>query len=477
MKNEDIVLLTIAFPFVLVLSAFLFKTAIGTLSLTRFTPYVFGYYVAFLCQGLFGIYFALWGARSHQGFNLIVGDEPYILSTIAVISGVLLTPISMIWTAKLLNVDPRLVSIDYLNRKVTDYLTKNDSASFFTLCGAVALMAIVCAYILSNNSALVLSLLKDSSLAEIAEARVSGIYGSELERIITNIFGSSFSSVLVYIIFAFCIHKMTFRWWALLALQLPISLIIQTSALEKGPAAQLIIGLIFVYVFVKGRASLKTTLVASGCVAAALIASYTLAGIDIAHGVDDGGILGGDNPIGRTFIGQVAGMPNYIQVFPKQHEFLQGTDLQALSLLGVKTESAGRIALAVQYPESAARGLIGMQNTFFTGGAYANFGWVGVLIGPLWVGFVLQLIQLIALKVPKNPIAIGWTVWIMYQYMRAVGGGFMSEFTLNTNVFGTTVLTIAMAFAITQLQARQDRSLRGKLHLGLRPANTPTTTN
>jgi hypothetical protein len=130
-------------------------------------------------------------------------------------------------------------------------------------------------------------------------------------------------------------------------------------------------------------------------------------------------------------------LPNYFDIFPAMHGHIGFGALQVLSLFGITPESAAKIAMEVQFPGSVAEATIGVQNTFFVGAAYASFGWLGVVLSPVWVGIVMLLALKFAISLRKSPLGIGTAVWLMYQITRALSGGFISEFTVNTNIIGT----------------------------------------
>jgi len=448
--NTATFLLTAGLPVVLLIATILFRHAIGTLSLHRLAPYQYAFYFAFMIQGVIGMYLALWGARNHIGFRLVTAEGPYVDATIAVLCGVLFTPIGMIVCAHMFSFRPTRDVPQYLDQPMRPFLSRSDDVMFRTLLVLTMGIAIFAIWLL-QDSPLRLSLDPNANAVDLAKARVEYEFADPNSiRIVQNIFGTSLTAVIAYITFAWAVCTRRFRWRLLFAVQLIPVLGIQAISLAKASAAQFALGLMFVYVVTRGRITTQRLLLVTAAISCLLLGSYVAAGTD--YKTEGGGVatlLDDDNPVGRTIVGQLAGMPNYFQTFPDQHPFLYGSELQLLALFGERPKTAARISMEALLPDGVMTKTVGMQNTFFTGAAYANFGWVGVLLAPVWVGFVLQGTQLVVTRLEKNPVTVGWGVWVMYQFSKAIGGGFVSEFVANTNVLGTSLI-VALIVAVAK---------------------------
>ncbi len=434
--------LTIILPFVVASSWLLSRRAFGSLSVIELSPYGLAFWMGLQAQALWGAYLMMWGSRNYIGLERVDGDLPYILTTVAVDYAVLALPLAMILIARAARYDP----VSDINRYRAAQILPQESAGDVELFVVLALWTLVsiaiAGVIFSRGSPLLLLLVGNSDIADLARARVALIYLNEWQRILNNIVGGSFTALLVYATYAAALMRAQLRWWVLFAVLLVPSVIVQASSLAKAPVAQLLVGLLLVHVMVRGRLRPRTIGVFVTVVLGALGAAYALAQTDLLLGVDTVGVLGADNPLGRTLIGQLVGVPNYLQIFPGEHPFLMGSELQVLGLFGYQPESAAKIAMEIYLPESVAAQTIGVQNTFFIGAAYANFGWPGVALAPIWVAAVLLIAQRATLALPKTPLGVAIAVWTMYQFVRAIGGGFVSEFTVNTNVVGTLLLAL-----------------------------------
>jgi hypothetical protein len=113
------------------------------------------------------------------------------------------------------------------------------------------------------------------------------------------------------------------------------------------------------------------------------------------------------------------------EVFPVKHDFLMfsSTGREIHNLLGLKfEESYGIIMMQFHNPFGVEAGSAGHLSTIFMGEAWANFGIIGIIVAPLWVGGILQLLNHSFLKKNKNSISIA-----LYAYL-TISFGYTTDF-------------------------------------------------
>ena len=98
-------------------------------------------------------------------------------------------------------------------------------------------------------------------------------------------------------------------------------------------------------------------------------------------------------------------------------------------------------------PEGVFNGVAGVMNTIFIGEAYANFGMIGTIIAPIYVGIVCQLVFILFLKMKKTPINIGFFVSIILTFGTMSQAGF-TDFIYNSTVISVFLLLLAMNIII-----------------------------
>jgi hypothetical protein len=97
----------------------------------------------------------------------------------------------------------------------------------------------------------------------------------------------------------------------------------------------------------------------------------------------------------------------HFDIFPATHHFLWGQSIRLVSWITHQTEFLlpNYVYLDVygNLPEALDSG---WANTVFLGGFWADFGWLGVLVGPVLIGFYLQKLQNYILSLGKNVIGV-----------------------------------------------------------------------
>lgn len=127
----------------------------------------------------------------------------------------------------------------------------------------------------------------------------------------------------------------------------------------------------------------------------------------------------------RIMFGQMVGVHRCLEVFPAQIDFIwfKSTGKVIHEVFGLPTSpSYGIVTMQHYNPIGVAAGTAGHLTTIFMGEAWANFGYFGVLVAPLWVGAVVQAVNLGFLTRPKSAVAIA-----TYAYL-SLAFGYNSDF-------------------------------------------------
>ena len=197
-------------------------------------------------------------------------------------------------------------------------------------------------------------------------------------------------------------------------------------AIEKGEVARFFIGLYMVYIFVRndGYLPIKGVIVFVLLLFAALTPTYIV-------------FVGYTNVFSaaaqvfsRIFTGQMVEAYHYLEYFPSVHDFLMGRSFPNLGgLLPFEQFRLTTEIWAWTLPWKAAIGSkVGSAPTIYWGEMYANFGLLGVLIPPFFVGYILYLINTIVFRLQPNPMSISLTVWLMLYYHRLSSTGMVKYF-------------------------------------------------
>ena len=128
----------------------------------------------------------------------------------------------------------------------------------------------------------------------------------------------------------------------------------------------------------------------------------------------------------RIFFDQGKGFYYALQIFPNVNPFL-GMSSSAIwinELIGASTSpDYGHILMYNFSPEAVAIGYAGHFTSVFIAEMWANFGWFGVLLGPLWVGVVLYTVHYLFLRKSLTVISSAY-----YSHIAIFGFGYFSDF-------------------------------------------------
>lgn len=81
-----------------------------------------------------------------------------------------------------------------------------------------------------------------------------------------------------------------------------------------------------------------------------------------------------------------------------------------------------------------------LLSTLFIGEAWANFGWLGVAISPLYVGMITGFIYYFVLSKRKTPLLIGLLTYCSF------GTNFSSQ--LNMYIYNSVMISLILALGL-----------------------------
>ena len=120
-------------------------------------------------------------------------------------------------------------------------------------------------------------------------------------------------------------------------------------------------------------------------------------------------------------------LPLTFEVFPDKIQFLDGASFpewMSTSIFGVEHKASARALMEYFNPKGVASGKSGVISTLFIAEAYANFGKVGLVLAPIFVGLEIQFLHNYILSNYKTPSSV------------AIYGYFMIAFPLTSGIVG-----------------------------------------
>ncbi len=267
--------------------------------------------------------------------------------------------------------------------------------------------------------------------------------------IFRNIFAIALTPILSYISYAYykaSRSKGDLLWFGVMFFA---SVMISTYSLAKSPIVSYLLGFLLLNILINGKISYKFLISVGTVILLILIWSYIF-----IMGADVSAIPGlflkiNQGITGRLLLSQSAGTFFSFDIFPDKHPHLGISSFSNLisNVFSIdKSDRSARIIMSILNPTAVEEGTAGVINSLFVGEAWANFGLLGVVFAPLWVGFVIQWSYIILLKLKKNPIFLSLMVYLTLRW--PVTGGF-NDFVYNAGIAMMLMIFIAIiCFAV-----------------------------
>jgi len=213
-------------------------------------------------------------------------------------------------------------------------------------------------------------------------------------------------------------------------------------ATEKGPFAQILIGLLLVYgiTLLKGKIPIKATIILLITLFSSLIIFYIffMGSKDVFSAFV--------SIFSRALAGSIQPAYHYLEFFPYHQDFLMGRSFPNPG--GILPIEPYRMTVEVMnWVNPNDYGIVGTMPTVFWAEAYANFGVLGVILIPFIIGVVLYAVYYLVDKIENTPLKIGFFVWLMqhYQSLSKTGfSGYLIDFYFIMLLF---ILILSIAFA------------------------------
>jgi len=431
---------------VLAISALLFSRVAGSLAPTKINMISWIFYFELIAQSFIASVLVINGWDNHY---IISGVQPGArffgwlavqYTMIAVPLGMLLAVYLSGWTTN------RLLFQSYISAPIHNTLSRRDSFIRLPLYALSAASLLAVAYTFYSLGEIPLwTAIAGGDALSLAVARVDASLGFAGNVYIRNLLGITLAPILAYVSFGYFKQTGALRDRLWFYAMLAASFFILTYDLSKAPIIIFALGFLFFRVLAGGGVS-RLVFYWFGLLALLmLVGSYWLVGK-----VTDPAVLFSYNSgiPGRILLSQAAGTYFAFEHFPATREFLGFSSLSSLiteSIGFVPSERAARIMMMIFNPAGVEEGSVAVMNSLFIAEAWANFGWPGVLIAPIYVGVFIQALFLFFLRSKKTPVLLG--VFAYLSVRLPVTGGF------NDFIYAPGLVNIAFMFVSVYLVA------------------------
>jgi len=301
-----------------------------------------------------------------------------------------------------------------------------------------------------NNIALlsVFDLTENSISSKVLRANMGNAFDGKYHWY--RLFMRDFLSIVSVGFFGFYLFRKKLFYLFIFIISFFISCFSMTMATEKSPLLWYFISLLLMYVLIRQNGQFKIKQIIGFGAFASLLLSFIYVNFMGSSDL----FAGMTSAFSRIVTGQIHSLYHYVEIFPRQIDFLFGRSFpNPGSLLPFEPFNLTIEIHNYAFPEIAEEGIFGSMPTFFWGEMYANFGYLGIIIPTIFIGFFLYGLNIFLLKLPNTPIFLSFYIWIILHY-RTLSETSLSHFILDTEMFIIIFVLIFILAAPNKLKLR-----------------------
>lgn len=434
-----------------IISGYLFKVGCGTISIYKLNMMSVIFYYYLILQCVIGSVLIVNGWESYN-WELAAISNPNVrlYGYWAVMYTMIAFPIGMIICNILFkqkNIQKKfqnyctqpILSERIYNPKIVKYM--------LILLSIISILSVLYVIIIVREIGLI-KMFSESSASELAGFRTEAGRSFSGITFIKNIFALMLCPLMSYIAFGYKIKDNTIFnkiWFYSLFL---FSILIVTYNLEKAPIIVYLLGFLFFRIYTGKWLTQRTILILAVCLVFLVSLMYIF-------------IMQTDTEqlavaiLNRITISSVGGLYLDFDIFPAKHDFLYFSSFsdEIRVLFGTEqNERSARIAMIFANPDAVKSGIAGVINCLFIGEAWANWGIIGLIASPIYVGFVIQMFYTLFLNLNKTPLFLG--LFIKYTFASSITGG-VNDYLYNSNII-FLFFTVSLILIIAQILKRKN---------------------
>lgn len=417
---------------VFILFTFLFYKAAGSLSVKKLNMISFSYYLL-LIFAFVGSSCVFCGFRNHYLIQKVAEatiDKTYLMICYTLI----MLPLSIWFFNTLFGV--RNIKKEYAGYLKRETLWQGNSNAMFAVVSFLAVVSIASmVYVFCVMGYFPPLAYVTKTADEMKVMRIQDTRGFAGNVYIRNIVMCTVTPLTSYIAYIYMRKTKESKWLILFALLFVASVIVKTYNFEKAPVVYYVIYLYVLEVMMGNIKTLKGLTMVGVLGGVAIYFFYY-----VISGYSGNLFTISTGPGGRIFMTQIATMFLHVDAFPNIHPFLDGASLPSLfaDFLGIGESwiRSGSVVMNVYNQSAVSQGIAGVMNSIFTAEAWANWGWGGVLVSPLVVGFVYSVSTCFVIKRQKTPAMMMIYLVCFMNFTNSLLGGFVDYlYPLMTLVF------------------------------------------
>lgn len=430
-----------------IIFCFFAKKASGTLSISKMNIVSCIFYL-FILQTFIG------GSLIFIGF-----DKDYLIDKVMqrditlnkTYSIIVYTVIALFLTMYLVSKIMRInVQKQYSKYLEDDTVVDNEKILIYCVTGVCLITFLSTVYMYVKIGYLpFLKLLTHVSSSKIPKLRYQITSNFKGNQYIKNILALGLTPVISYLTYILCRKSKNIYWKFLFVFMFCMSILNATYNFAKSPILFYLIGFVVIEIIINNGIKLKYVVYSGILLSLIIVFMYIkTSSYDFSNGFD---IYNG--PIGRIIFTQVGTLYLHVDMFPNFVPYLKGASLYPTILnflhLGVNPIRSGLAVMEFYNTPGIYNQVAGVMNTIFVGEAYANFGMIGVIIAPIYVGALVEIIYLFIIKSKKDPVNITILVYLTINFSQFTQGGFC-DFIYNANIIITVFVLLLIKFVVNK---------------------------
>ncbi|TYS63776.1 oligosaccharide repeat unit polymerase [Bacillus infantis] len=342
----------------------------------------------------------------------------------------IMLPLTMYVVSKLAGFDAKKEFNAYISKpiKIDSSGKKNEFYLIFLALSVICMLAVM--YTLLKTVQVPLIELLKGNFSELGKLRIEAARNFSGNVYVRNIFAIALTPLLSLISYVYAAKTRQLKWIFLFMALFVFAVLISVYDLAKSPIIFYAIMFIFVRIYSGTLVLNRWKIYLYGISGGTLVILMYI----FIQGVDDLGsyFSYSSGPIGRIILAQIAPTFLHLNIFGESIPFLNGSSLPSI-LIGwfdMEQVRSARLVMANAFPARVADGTGGVLNTLYIAEAYANFGYMGIFLGTLYVGIFVQLLYIVFIRLPKNPVLLCLFIYFSINIPRTLVGGF-TDFLFN----------------------------------------------
>lgn len=407
---------------ILFISFKLFKKAAGVMSFRKPNMISWVFFYNILLQSFFASTLVINNVDNHYLINKISNESSRFYGWLAVMYTSISLPSGMLLANFIAKKKMSYTFKEYTNKPILPLISNKDSYVKLPLLLLSILSILSILYTFASLSQIpILKMIKGGSAYELAVLRVSSSRGFSGNNLVKNIFGMGLAPILTFVYYTYYkLTKMRVDYFMFIIMFF-CSFLILTYNLEKSTFVMFLMGFIFLKVLLEGQISRRFLYYYGGGLLILLVTAYVF----VARQVDVIALFSNYNLgiLGRVLLSQSAGTYLMFDLFPAKYDFIGFESISSYTSLFFGIDNTDRAArIVMSHITGGNLETAGVMNSLFIGEAWANFGFLGVLIAPIYVGMIIQALFLFLLSMKKSPLYLGLLTY--FSYRSSVTGGF-----------------------------------------------------